>query len=115
MSRPTIADMDVTKAGWLATLNSNFAIVIDTPIPLYLAADMTALDTNNPAKYTDCFAILQTDSRLYKSDGTSWLLYDAKLDFIADMNPGVSTIADIRTAYNALLADMKTKDMMFVS
>ena len=112
MARPNIADMDVTKTGWVTTLNSNTAKILDTPFPIFLPADKATLDAITPALYTGCFAIVATDSRLYISDGSSWLLYDAKLDFIADMNPGVSTITDIKNAYNALLADMKSKNMM---
>ena len=107
--------MDVTKTGWVTTLNSNTTKILDTPFPIFLPADKATLDAITPALYTGCFAIVATDSRLYISDGSSWLLYDAKLDFIADMNPGVSTITDIKNAYNALLADMKSKNMMATS
>ncbi len=115
MARPTIADMDVTKTGWVAVLNSNLAKILDTPFPIYLPADKATLDALAPALYEGCFAIVATDSRLYISDGSTWELYDAKLDFIADMIPGTSTIADIKNAYNALLADMKSKGMMSVA
>ncbi len=115
MARPTITEMDVTKTGWVATLNSNFAKILDTPFPIYLAPDKATLDTINPALYINCYALIATDSRLYISDGSTWELYDAKLVFIADMNPGVSTITDIKNAYNALLADMKSKGMMAVA
>lgn len=115
MSRPEIAEMCVTKSGWVTTLNSNFTKILDTPFPIYLAADTNALDDNNPALYVNCFAVVATDSRLYTSDGSSWNLYDIVLDFIADMNPGVSTIEDIKNTYNSLLADMQNKGMMATS
>lgn len=115
MARPTIAEMDVTKPGWVATLNSNTAKILDTPFPIFLPANKTALDAITPALYTGCFAVVAADSRLYISDGSAWILYDALLDFIADMNPGVSTITDIKNAYNGLLADMKSKGMMAVA
>ena len=104
--------MNITKTGWVSTLNSNFAKILDTPFPIYLAADKATLDAITPALYLDCFAIVATDSRLYKSDGSAWTLYDAKLDFIVDMNPGVSTITDIKNAYNGLLSNMKSIGMM---
>lgn len=115
MARPTIAEMDVTKTGWVAVLNSNTAKILNAPFPIFLPANKATLDAITPALYVGCFAIVATDSRLYISDGSTWELYDAKLDFISDMNPGVSTIADIKNAYNALLADMKTKNMMAVA
>lgn len=115
MARPTIDSMDVTKTGWVATLNANFVKILDTPFPIYLAPDIGTLNAITPGLYVNCFCILQTDSRLYVSDGSSWSLYDAKLDFIADMNPGVSTITDIKNAYNSLLSDMQTKGMMAVT
>lgn len=112
MARPSTADIDVTTTGWVANLNSNFQKMLDTPFPIYLATDMSALNANNAALYNNCFALLQTDSRLYISNGTSWDLYDTKLDFIADLVPGSATIADIKNAYNSLLSDMQTKGMM---
>jgi len=112
MTRPIIADMDVTQAGWVTTLNSNMAKILDTPFPIFLPADKATLDAIAPALYVGCFAIVETDSRIYISDGTTWNLYEAKLDFVADMVPGVSTIADIKNAYNAILADMISKGMM---
>ena len=115
MARPSIDPMDVTKPGWVATLNSNFAKILDTPFIIYLAPDKATLDAITPALYVDCFALVATDSRLYKSNGTAWVLYDIKLDFIADMNPGTSTITDIKNAYNNLLADMISKGMMAAS
>jgi len=112
MSRPSTTTMDVTKSGWVSTLNTNFAMALDTPFPIYLATNKATLDAITPALYVNCFAIVATDSRLYKSNGSSWNLYDAKLDYIADMVPGTSTIADIKNAYNLLLADMQTKGLM---
>ena len=112
MARPSISSMDVTKTGWVATLNSNFTKILGAPFPIYLATDKATLDAILPALYVKCFALVATDSRLYVSNGVTWDLYDAKLNFIADMNPGVSTISDIKTAYNNLLADMKSKNMM---
>lgn len=115
MTRPTIADMDVTKTGWVATLNANTSKVLDTPFPIFLPADKATLDAITPALYVGCFAIVATDSRLYISDGSSWILYDAKLDFVTDLIPGTATITDIKNAYNTLLADMKSKGMMATS
>lgn len=107
--------MDVTKIGWVATLNANTSKVLDTPFPIFLPADKATLDAITPALYVGCFAIVATDSRLYISDGSSWILYDAKLVFVADLVPGSATITDIKNAYNALLADMKSKGMMATS
>lgn len=112
MTRPTIDAIDFTKSGWAALLNSAFAKVFDGPFPVYLATDKATLDAISPALYVNCMAIVATDSRIYTSNGTIWSLYDSILDNIADMNPGVSTIADIKDAYNALLADMQSKGMM---
>jgi len=112
MGRPTIDDIDFTKTGWVALLNAEFVKVFDGPFPVYLATDRATLDAISPALYENCIAIVATDSKIYLSNGTIWSLYDSKLDFIAGMNPGVSTIADIKDAYNALLADMKSKGMM---
>jgi hypothetical protein len=115
MARPEADELDVTKAGWVATLNSNFELVLDAPFPIYLAADKATLDAITPGLYVNCFALVATDSRLYISDGTSWNLYDAKLDFMANLNTGTATLNDIKTAYNDLIADMKAKGMMATS
>jgi len=115
MARPSLVDIDVTKTGWVADLNTNFEIILDGPFPIYLAADKATLDAITPGLYVNCFALVATDSRLYLSDGTSWNLYDTKLDFMANLNTGTATLNDIKTAYNDLIADMKAKGMMATS
>lgn len=112
MARPELTDMDVTETGWVDVLNSNFELVLDAPFPMYLAADKATLDAITPALYVNCLALVATDSRIYISNGSAWLLYDAKLDFVADLDTGTSTITDIKNAYNTLLADMVSKGMM---
>ena len=112
MSRPALVPVDPKTAGWVSRLNANFAKLLDTPFPIYLAADSTALDANTAGLYTNCLAVLQTDYRIYRSNGTTWELYDAVLDYIADLDTGTATITTIKNAYNALLADMVAKGLM---
>ena len=115
MSRPTLETLNSSESGWLARLNSNFGKIMDTPFPMALYADAGALGTAANAKlYKDCFALVGASgsARIYSSDGTTWSEWRLQLANIADMNPGVSTIADIKNAHNALLADMQAKGYM---
>lgn len=115
MGRPTIVPIDLTKTGWVGDLNDSFEKIFDAPFPIFLAANKGILDAIAPALYENCFAIVAIDRRIYISNGTIWSLYDSKLDFITDMNPGVSTITQIKDAYNGLLSDMQAKGMMLLS
>ena len=115
MSRPTLETLNSSESGWLARLNSNFQKLMDAPLPLVLHADVGALTTaSNPKLYKDCFALVGASgaARLYTSDGTTWSEWRLQLANIADLVPGVATIADIKNAYNGLLADMQTKGWM---
>jgi hypothetical protein len=112
MSRPSLVAVDPTSSGWVSRLNANFAKLLDTPFPIYLAANSTALDVNNAGLYVNCLAVVETNHRIYRSNGTSWELYDKKLTHIANLNTGTATITDIKNAYNALLADMVAKGFM---
>lgn len=111
MSRPVQVLVESGYSGWVARLNSNFAKLLDAPIPFASFTDVPALTSvRNPKLYKDCFAVIGTV--LYKSDGTTWLPYREKLSSIADLDTGTATVADIRTAYNNLLSDMQSKDWM---
>lgn len=115
MTRPSTVPVDAASTGWVGRLNSNFQKLIDLPVPLYMAADQTALDANNPGLYANCLAILQTDKRIYRSNGTAWVLYDTKLAFVAPVDTGTISFADLKTAYNNLLTDMRAKGLMAAS
>lgn len=115
MSRPSLVAIDVQNTGWVSRLNANFQKCLDYPFPICFPADETALDTFNPGLYAGCLAVLQSDYRIYKSNGTSWEIYDTILDYIADLDTGTATLADVRNAYNALLSDMQNKGLMATS
>lgn len=115
MSRPVIVSIDTQSSGWVSRLNSNFQKTFDLPFPICFPADETALGTYHPGLYAGCLAVLQSDYRIYKSNGTAWQLYDIKLNYIANLNTGTCTLADVKNAYNSLLGDMRSKGMMAAS
>lgn len=111
MSRPVQESTASSTSGWVARLNSNFAKLLDAPVPFAEFVDVPPLTSAyNPKLYKDCFAVIGTV--LYKSDGTTWLPYREKLSFIADLDTVTATVVDIRTAYNNLLSDMQGKGWM---
>lgn len=112
MTRPTQTLLNTSTTGWVARLNTMYQKIFDAPFPILQVADSTELNTFNPGLYASCLAIVQTDHRIYRSNGTAWVLYEPKLTFIADLDTGTSTITTIKNAFNGLLADMKTKGMM---
>lgn len=117
MSRPSphTRALDASTAGWVSRMSENFSECMDEPFPMVLYADLTALDAAANAKlFTDCLSLVGASgsARLYTSDGTNNEPYLSQLDFIADLDTGTATIADIRTAYNSLLTDMQAKGYM---
>lgn len=117
MARPTphTRALAADTANWVSRLNENFSECIDEPFPIGLYANVTALGTAaDPKLFKDCLALVGASgsARLYSSDGTSWNPYREQLDNIADLVPGVATIADIKDAYNDLIGDMQTKGWM---
>lgn len=115
MARPALVLIDAQNSGWVSRLNVNFQKLLDLPFPIFFPADLTELDTYYPGLYAGCLAVLQSDYKIYKSNGATWQLYDTKLSFIANLNTGSCTLADIKNTYNSLLSDMRSKGMMATS
>jgi len=111
MARPAMVDIDRTAAGWVAAFNDNFAKLLDGPFPIAFYTDAAALTSaKNPKLYKDCFAI--ASGKLYKSDGTSWLVFRKPIAYIADLDGGTATVSSIKTAFNGILSTMKTNGWM---
>jgi len=116
MSRPAPHNraLNSSESGWVSRLNENFSECLDEPFPIGLYADVTALGTAaDPKLFKDCLALVGVSGSavLYSSDGTTWNLFRAQLDNIADL-PTAPPISDIKDAYNDLLADMLAKGWM---
>lgn len=104
-----IETIDMTDAAWYSKLNSNFEKLLDLPFPIKTYADVSALTTaKNPKLYKDTFALV--GGVIYTSDGTAWEVYRELLTYIADLNTGTATVADVKNAFNGLLADMRSKN-----
>lgn len=116
MARPTRNVIASGEAAWDIEADSNFALITETPFPVCLAADTTALQALAPAaNYDACLALVGTSSaaRLYISNGTAWVLYDAKAAYLA--NSAAVDVAGLATDFNALLAALKTAGLMATS
>ena len=111
MSRPSRKPTNASEAGWVGNINDNFAALMGTPAPLRVFTDEAELSTTfNPKLYWDCLA--NVSGVLYKSDGTDWVKYRTPVAFMADLDTGTATVADIRTAYNNLLSDLQSAGWM---
>ena len=113
MARPERNVIPSGEAAWDGEVDSNFSILTDSPFPLLLAANTGALPT--ASSYDGCLALVGTTSaaRLYISNGSSWVLYDAKAAHLAD-----STASDVPTMasdFNDLLSALQTAGLMATS
>ena len=98
----------MTEASWYARINSNFQKLFEAPFPLFQSIGSITADAR---LYNECLTAFNGD--LYASNGTSWVKVPfAQLTFIAQLNTGTATVADIKNAYNALLADFRAKNWM---
>ncbi len=107
MSRPAYVPIDREVTGWVSQLNEAFASLLDAPFPPLQLTSLSALSSAfDPKLYKECFAL--SGNMIYISDGTVWKpLYDT-VPFIADLDSGTATLSDIVTAYNNLLAALRT-------
>lgn len=117
MSRPAPHNrsLNSSSTGWVSRLNENFSECLDEPFPMAMYADVTALGTAADARlYSGCRALVGSSGSVveYTSDGTNWVPARTPLNFIADLDTGTATVADVRTAYNGLLADAQAKGWM---
>jgi hypothetical protein len=113
MARPTRNEIAAGEAGWDGEADNNFALLVDGPFPIYLAANTGALPA--ASGYEACLALVGTsaNARLYISNGTSWVLYDPKSVYQAD-----STAADVAALvadFNTLLTNLKNAGLMATS
>lgn len=75
MARPTLEEIDHGQASADATVNDNFAILVDGPIPIYQAADVATLLAVNAANYENCLAVTADTDELWQSNGSAWVHY----------------------------------------
>ena len=79
MARPTLSTVVAGLSGWDATVNTNFEILTEAPLPVVTAADPTALAADFPASsYDYCIAAVIDSTgaggppKQFFSDGTAW-------------------------------------------
>lgn len=111
MSRPARIAIDRSAPGWVAQFNANFTALLDGPFPIAFYTDAAALTTaKNPKLYKDCFAM--ASGILYKSNGSSWLVFRSPVAYIADLDSGIATEITVKSAFNGLLASLKSNGWM---
>ncbi len=111
MARPERNNIESGIAAWDGDVDRNFAIMLDSPFPIVVAATTSALLSGFPAaSYDDCLALVLTDSRLYISTGSTWELYDRKSALVADST--ASNVSEMATDFNELLDALKASDLM---
>lgn len=95
MARPVKTLLDSGVGGWDSSVDDNIDTILNAPFPLYEAANFGVLDANFPAaQFDNCFAILADTDKVYKSDGTNWLLWP----FIIMPNDAAPTVTTLRDA-----------------
>ena len=116
MARPSRTPLNSSESGWVARFNALAAQGMDAPAPLALYADKATLDAVvSPKLDQDCLSMVGTSGsgRIYTSDGVDHKELDReRLTYIPDFDPPTTSVADVRAAFNALLADMITKGYM---
>lgn len=107
-SDTTLAGQDAVPYLWMRRDGNAYSDVeIYTSKPS--SGDVVIL--NDARLFQNCIGVY--DGILYVSNGTSWnRAPQALLSILADLVPGVATIQDIQDAFNALLADMRTKNWL---
>lgn len=110
MARPVRNVIASGEAAWDGEVDSNFSILTDGPFPMALYANVGALPV--ASSYDACLALVGTSSaaRMYKSNGTSWELYDAKAAYLA--NSTAADAAALATDFNNLLTALKDAGLM---
>jgi len=109
MAMQTISGSD---ALWWQKMNANFTALVNAPFPLKTYTDVSALTTaKNPKLYKNCLALI--NGIKYQSNGTTWIPLQ-QLSARADLVPGSVSFADVKTAYNNLLADLRAKHWLAV-
>lgn len=104
MAMQTISGSDST---WWEKMNANFEELVEAPFPLKSYSDVSTLTAaRNPKLYKNC--VTQIDGILYRSDGTTWIPVQ-QLDAVTDLVPASVTFGEVKTAFNALLADLRAK------
>lgn len=102
MTRPILVPLDASSSGWLARFNDNFSKVLNGPFPIGTVADLIALNaTYDPKLYKACLICVESEERVYQSNGTSWVQYRELLD-------NIDTLA-VPETYDAITAEITTQ------
>lgn len=111
MTRPTLDSISMIDSAWVSKINSNFYKLLNSPFPIApLTKTLTKFD-QDPRAFNGCFSVFE--GHLYTSNGSNWVLLGFEiLNNIANLDPLTATVADIKTAYNTLLADLQAKSWM---
>ena len=111
MTRPERNVIASGEAAWDGEVDSNFSIITESPFPIVSVADLATLSSTFAASsYDDCFAHVQSDDRLYISNGTSWELYDRQAANVADSV--AATVSQMASDHNDMLTALKNSSLM---
>ena len=113
MAKPIRNIIASGEANWDAEADINFSLLTEGPFPILLAANTGALPA--AANYDACLALVGTTAaaRLYISNGTSWVLYDAKAAYVP--NSTATDVPTMATNLNSLLTALKDAGLMAAS
>lgn len=107
MARPSFAAVPHGAQSWDAIVDSNFDKIGATPAPLAEFANVGALPA--AGAYDRCVAVVTDDGNGYAaiviSNGTTWKILGTQAAAQADST--ATTVADLKTDFNALLAKLR--------
>lgn len=103
MARPAIVPVNQGIEGWDAFEQTNFAILMSAPLPIYENATLTESTiaaTFPAASYDRCIVWVNHSVygyTLFRSDGTSWFPFDARRRIVRDLT-GTATLTTAEQA-----------------
>lgn len=110
MTKRALTLINPVNVGWDAPVNDNFTLLKDFPIPVAAFANVGALPP--AAENAESIAFVTVSGRLLLavSDGTTWTLIG--LQAAAQADSTATTVVDLRSDLNALLAKMRTAGLI---
>lgn len=103
MPRPTPDAILSGMQSWDASVEANFNLIFETPLPLATYADFGSLPT--ASSYEGCIALIEDEDVLVVSDGAAWTRIGRQA--AAQTNSTAVTVGDLVTDFNALLTKLR--------
>ncbi|MCZ2418684.1 MAG: hypothetical protein LC123_02415 [Burkholderiales bacterium] len=108
MARPEHTEVVQGQNSWDSTINDNFGLIFNTPLPPKQYADYASLPA--ASSYDRCVAMVVDENVLVMSNGTTWLRMGTQAALVADASGWADATA--QTKFNDLLTALKNSKLM---